>query len=56
MGTFAMLFQKAGTKIPVEKKEEFKARIEKLFRMGGMMEVEQVQLCGKEKLYFITLS
>lgn len=28
--------------------EEFKERIEKLFQMGGMMEVEQVQLCGKK--------
>lgn len=48
MGTFAMLFHKAGTRIPDEKMEEFKERIEKLFQMGGMMEVEQVQLCGKK--------
>ena len=48
MGTFAMLFHKAGTGIPDEKMEEFKERIEKLFQMGGMMEVEQVQLCGKK--------
>lgn len=48
MGTFAMLFQKAGAEIPDEKREEFRARIEKLFQMGGMMEVEQVQLCGKK--------
>lgn len=48
MGTFAMLFQKAGAEIPDEKKEEFKARIEKLFQMGGMMEMERVELCGKK--------
>ena len=48
MGTFAMLFQKAGSEIPDERREEFKARIEKLFQMGGMMEVERVQLCGKK--------
>lgn len=48
MGTFAMLFHKAGTGIPDDKMEEFKERIEKLFQMGGMMEVEQVQLCGKK--------
>lgn len=48
MGTFAMLFHKAGAGIPDEKMEEFKERIEKLFQMGGMMEIEQVQLCGKK--------
>ncbi len=48
MGTFAALFHKAGAGIPDEKKEEFKERIEKLFQMGGMMEMEPVQLCGKE--------
>lgn len=37
MGTFAMLFQKAGAEMPDEKKEEFRARIERLFQMGGMM-------------------
>ncbi len=46
MGTFAALFHKAGAGIPDEKKEEFRVRIEKLFQMGGMMEMEQVQLCG----------
>lgn len=48
MGTFATLFHKAGAGIPNEKKEEFRDRIEKLFQMGGMMEMEQVQLCGKK--------
>ncbi len=48
MGTFATLFHKAGAGIPDEKKEEFRSRIEKLFQMGGMMEREQVQLCGKK--------
>lgn len=48
MGTFATLFHKAGAGIPDEKKKEFKVRIEKLFQMGGMMEMEQVQLCGKK--------
>lgn len=48
MGTFARLFHEAGTGIPDEKMEEFKDRVEKLFQMGGMMEVEQVQLCGKK--------
>lgn len=48
MGTFAMLFQKAGAEISDEKKEEFRDRIEKLFQMGGMMEMERVELCGKK--------
>lgn len=48
MGIFATLFHKTGTGILDEKKEEFKARIEKLFQMGGMMEMEQAQLCGKK--------
>ena len=48
MGTFATLFHKAGAGIPDEKKKEFKVRIEKLFQMGGMMEMEQVRLCGKK--------
>lgn len=47
MGTFAGLFQKAGAKIPDDKKEEFKSRIEKLFQAGGMMELERVQLCDR---------
>lgn len=47
MGTFAVLFHKAGAGIPDEKKEEFRIRIEKRFQMGGMMEVEHIQLCGK---------
>ena len=46
MGTFAALFHKAGAGIPDEKREEFRVRMEKLFQMGGMMEMEQVQLCG----------
>ncbi len=46
MGTFAALFYKAGAGIPDEKREEFRVRMEKLFQMGGMMEMEQVQLCG----------
>ncbi|MDE7252789.1 MAG: hypothetical protein K2O32_07605 [Acetatifactor sp.] len=50
MGTFATLFYKAEAEMPDEKMEEFRARIEKLFQMGGMMEMEQVQLCGKEAL------
>lgn len=41
MGTFATLFHKAGAGIPDEKKKEFKVRIEKLFQMGGMMEIPQ---------------
>lgn len=48
MGTFATLFHKAGAGIPDEKKEEFRSRIEKLFQMGGMMEMERVQLCEKK--------
>lgn len=48
MGTFAMLFRKEGAEIPAEKKEEFRARVEKLFQMGGMMEMERIQLCGKK--------
>lgn len=46
MGTFARLFQKAGTGIPDDKKDEFKRRVEKLFQAGGMMELERVELCG----------
>lgn len=48
MGTFAALFHEAGARIPNDKKEEFRDRIEKLFQMGGMMEMERVQLCGKK--------
>ena len=48
MGTFARLFQKAGTGIPDDKKEEFKRRVEKLFQAGGMMELERVELCGRK--------
>lgn len=47
MGTLVSLFQKAGAKIPDGKKEEFQCRVEKLFQAGGMMEVQQIQLCGK---------
>ena len=46
MGTFAALFHKAGAGIPDEKREEFRVRMDKLFQMGGMMEMEQVQLCN----------
>lgn len=48
MGTFASLFRKSGVGVPEEKKEEFRNSIEKLFQAGGMMEMEQVQLCGKK--------
>lgn len=48
MGTFAGLLRKKGAGIPDEKKEEFKDRVEKLFQAGGMMEVEQIELCGKK--------
>ncbi len=47
MGTLVSLFQKAGAKIPDEKRDEFQRRVEKLFQAGGMMEVQQIQLCGK---------
>lgn len=47
MGTFAGLFQKAGSGIPEEKKAEFRERVEKLFQAGGMMELNRVQLYDK---------
>ncbi|MDE7211027.1 MAG: hypothetical protein K2O03_06235, partial [Lachnospiraceae bacterium] len=40
--------KKKGAVIPEEKREEFRSRAEKLFQAGGMMELEQVQLCGRE--------
>lgn len=48
MGTFASLFQKPGTGVPDEKKEEFRERIEKLYRAGGMMKLEHIELCGRK--------
>ncbi len=48
MGTFAELFKKKGADIPADKKEEFACRIEKLFRAGGMMELEPVKICDRE--------
>jgi len=48
MGTFAELFKKKGARIPDGKKEEFAGRIEKLFRAGGMMELEPVRVCKRE--------
>ncbi len=48
MGTFAGLFQKAGSKIPEEKQAEFQERVEKLFQAGGMMELKKVELYDKE--------
>lgn len=48
MGSFAWLLRKEGVGIPDEKKEEFKDRLEKLFQAGGMMEVEEIELCGKK--------
>lgn len=47
MGTFASLFEKPGTGVPDEKKEEFRERIEKLYRAGGMMELEHIELYGR---------
>lgn len=47
MGTYAGSYGKLGTRIPDEKKEEFKTRVEMLFQAGGMMETERVSLFGK---------
>lgn len=46
MGTFAGLFSGNNAKIPDNKKEEFAERVEKLFQIGGMMEIERIQICG----------
>lgn len=47
MGIFADLYAEKGAAVPSNKKEEFAKRIEKLYQVGGMMNVEFVQLCGK---------
>lgn len=48
MGTFAEIFKETGSDIPEHKRNEFAKKIEKIFQAGGMMEVECIQLYGKE--------
>ena len=48
MGTFARLFNTSGGIIPKHKRNEFAEKIEKIFQVGGMMEIERVQLYGKK--------
>lgn len=48
MGTFAEIFKETGSIIPEDKRNEFVEKIEKLFRAGGMMDMEWIQLYGKK--------
>lgn len=48
MGTFAEIYKYEGSDIPEENMAEFTERIEKLFQAGGMMDIERVQLYGKQ--------
>lgn len=48
VGTFAGIFKETESGIPEHKKEEFAKKIEKIFRAGGMMDIEWIQLYGKE--------
>ena len=48
MGSFAGLFKADESSIPQDKRKEFEERIECLLDIGGMMEVDFVQLYGKK--------
>lgn len=48
MGTFAQFFTTREKGIPENKRDEFEERLEKLFQAGGMMQIEWINLYGKE--------
>ncbi len=47
MGTFAHIFKGKGCIIPESNREELTSKVEKVFRSGGMMDMEWINLCGK---------
>ena len=47
MGTFASIYKGNNSFIPEDKRGEFASRVEKLFVAGGMMDMDTVQLFGK---------
>lgn len=48
MGTFAGILREKESIISENRREEFAEKIEKIFRAGGMMNIEWVQLYGKK--------
>ena len=48
MGSFAALYQEHGNRMPGNKKNEFRKRVEHLFQAGGMVEFNNVKLYDRE--------